>query len=48
MPKGSLVPIPLLCTLSFGAPLVLQPGEGRADFLQRCSAALLSLAPPSD
>jgi 1-acyl-sn-glycerol-3-phosphate acyltransferase len=45
MPKGELVPIPLLCTVTFGAPLRLQDGEGKAAFLERTRAALLSLAP---
>ena len=29
MPKGELVPIPLLCTVTFGAPLRLAEGEAR-------------------
>ena len=45
MPKGELGPIPLLCTVTFGAPLRLQDGEGKAAFLERTRAALLSLAP---
>jgi 1-acyl-sn-glycerol-3-phosphate acyltransferase len=45
MPKGALVPIPLLCTVTFGAPLQIGPEEDKAGFLQRASAALLALAP---
>lgn len=45
MPKGSLIPVPLLCTLSFGPPLRLNADEGRNEFLQRCRDALLALAP---
>lgn len=45
MPKGKLVPIPLLCTVTFGAPMRVEPGEAREDFLKRAEAALLSLAP---
>ncbi|KRG78778.1 acyl-phosphate glycerol 3-phosphate acyltransferase [Stenotrophomonas ginsengisoli] len=45
MPKGRLLPLPLLCTASFGAPLRLQAGEGKAAFLQRTAQALLQLAP---
>jgi len=45
MPKGRLVPIPLLCTVTFGAPLHVAPGETRGDFLKRAEAALLALAP---
>jgi 1-acyl-sn-glycerol-3-phosphate acyltransferase len=48
MPKGGLIPLPLLCSLDFGAPLNLLPGESRADFLRRCREALLALAPPAD
>ncbi len=47
MPKGSLIPIPLLCTLSFGQPLTLAPDEAKADFLARARTALLALAPES-
>jgi hypothetical protein len=46
MPKGEFLPIPLLCTLSFGAPVTLQPDEEKDAFLTRLSNALLALAPP--
>ena len=46
MPKGSLVPVPLLCTLTFGTPLRLEAGESRQDFLERVRQALLELCPP--
>ena len=45
MPKGEIVPVPLLCTVTFGAPLRLGEGEAKADFLDRASAALLALRP---
>ena len=48
MPKGSLIPVPLLCTLSFGPPLAPVEGESREAFLTRARAALLDLAPPAD
>lgn len=48
MPKGSLIPVPLLCTLTFGQPLQLADGEDKAAFLARARDALLALAPPSD
>jgi 1-acyl-sn-glycerol-3-phosphate acyltransferase len=48
MPKGSLIPIPLLCTLSFGPSLLAEPGESRSDFLLRCRNALLALSPAND
>ncbi|MBL8472579.1 MAG: 1-acyl-sn-glycerol-3-phosphate acyltransferase [Rhodocyclaceae bacterium] len=46
MPKGSLIPLPLLCTLTFGPVLKFQPGETREAFLDRLRSALLQLAPP--
>jgi 1-acyl-sn-glycerol-3-phosphate acyltransferase len=45
MPKGEFVPIPLLCTVTFGAPIVLGAGEEKAAFLERSRSALLALAP---
>ncbi len=45
MPKGKLLPLPILCTVSFGAPIRLQGGESREAFLARTRAALLGLAP---
>lgn len=43
MPKGKLLPLPILCTVSFGAPLRLAEGESRESFLERTRAALLAL-----
>ena len=48
MPKGSLIPVPLLCTLSFGPPVAPIDGESRDAFLVRARTALLDLAPPAD
>lgn len=48
MPKGSLIPLPLLCTLTFGPPLSIAPEESKAAFLARTRQALLDLAPPAD
>ena len=45
MPKGRALPLPLLCTLSFGAPLAHLEEEGKAAFLERARNALLALAP---
>jgi 1-acyl-sn-glycerol-3-phosphate acyltransferase len=47
MPKGEFVPIPLLCTVILGAPLLLEVDEDKAAFLDRCRSALLALAPRS-
>ena len=40
MPKGEVVPVPILCTVTFGAPMQLQPGEDKRDFLERARAAV--------
>lgn len=45
MPKGRALPLPLLCTLSFGEPLHLDAAEGKHAFLERARQALLNLAP---
>lgn len=45
MPKGRALPLPLLCTLSFGAALEPVEGEGKDAFLERARNALLALAP---
>jgi 1-acyl-sn-glycerol-3-phosphate acyltransferase len=45
MPKGEFIPVPLLCTVTFGAPLTLGDGEGSMPFRERSRAALLALAP---
>lgn len=45
MPKGRVLPLPLLCTTSFGAPLRLEEDESKEDFLKRSRDALLALAP---
>ncbi|VVP98483.1 hypothetical protein PS914_03824 [Pseudomonas fluorescens] len=44
MPKGRVLPLPLLCTISFGAALALGEDETKAQFLERSRDALLSLA----
>lgn len=45
MPKGEVIPLPLMCTVTFGAPVALQAGEDRGAFLTRAGDALQSLAP---
>jgi 1-acyl-sn-glycerol-3-phosphate acyltransferase len=44
MPKGEFVPIPLLCTVTLGAPIVLGTNEAKTTFLDRSRNALLALA----
>ena len=48
MPKGAHIPVPLLCTLTFGEPLRLEEGESKQAFLDRTRTALLALAPAED
>ncbi len=43
MPKGEVVPVPILCSVTFGAPLRLEPGEDRHAFLQRARGAVVAL-----
>jgi 1-acyl-sn-glycerol-3-phosphate acyltransferase len=45
MPKGEVVPVPVLCTVTFGAPIQLQPGEDKRDFLERARAAVIAQRP---
>jgi 1-acyl-sn-glycerol-3-phosphate acyltransferase len=45
MPKGEIVPIPLICTVTFGPALQIAPGEDKDVFLERIQAALLALSP---
>lgn len=48
MPKGKVLPLPLLCTVSFGAPLAVGEDESKEAFLERLSQALLELAPKEE
>ena len=43
MPKGEVVPVPILCSVTFGAPIQLQPGEDKRVFLDRARDAVMSL-----
>ena len=43
MPKGEVVPVPILCSVTFGAPIQLEPGEERRAFLDRARAAVIAL-----
>lgn len=48
MPKGEVIPLPLICTVTFGTPIHVQAGEDKKTFLKRASDALVSLAPKAD
>ena len=43
MPKGEVVPVPILCSVTFGTPVVLEPGEERRPFLDRARRAVMAL-----
>jgi len=45
LPKGEFIPLPLLCTVTFGTPVSVAPGEESGPFRERGRAALLALAP---
>lgn len=45
LPKGEIVPIPLICTVTFGAPLRAVGSDAKQTFLDRAEAALLALSP---
>ncbi|RZL04316.1 MAG: 1-acyl-sn-glycerol-3-phosphate acyltransferase [Rubrivivax sp.] len=45
MPKGAWLPLPLVCTVSLGAPLPLRPSEQAHLFLVRAQEAVLALKP---
>jgi len=48
MPKGKLLPLPLLCSLTVGAPITIGADEPRDDFVARTRDALLALQPPPE
>lgn len=43
MPKGEVVPVPILCSVTFGAPIELAPDEERRPFLDRARRAVIAL-----
>lgn len=43
MPKGEVVPVPILCSVTFGAPIQLEAGEERRVFLDRARATVIAL-----
>jgi 1-acyl-sn-glycerol-3-phosphate acyltransferase len=43
MPKGEVVPVPILCSVTFGAPMQVQEDEDKAAFLARAREAVLAL-----
>lgn len=43
MPKGEVVPVPILCSVTFGKPLTHLPGEDKHVFLERARHAVMAL-----
>jgi 1-acyl-sn-glycerol-3-phosphate acyltransferase len=43
MPKGQVLPVPLLCSVNFGAPIRLQEREDKQAFLDRARLAIVEL-----
>jgi len=43
LPKGEFVPVPMLASVSFGAPMRVGEGESKAGFLERARSAILEL-----
>ncbi len=43
LPRGEVVPIPLLSRLTFGPPIFLEHGESKVDFLKRAREAVRQL-----
>lgn len=43
LPKGEILPVPIIGSATFGTPLTLAPEEDREAFLSRARAALLAL-----
>jgi hypothetical protein len=43
MPKGEVVPVPILCSVTFGAPIRLEAGEERRPFLVRARETVVAL-----
>ena len=43
MPKGEVVPVPILCSVTFGAPVAIEPGEDKRTFLARARDAVIAL-----
>lgn len=43
LPKGEIIPVPIMCKVIFGAPMHVAPGEDKAAFLARARAAMLAL-----
>ena len=43
LPKGEVLAVPLLSSISFGAPINLLADESKKDFLERARSAVVNL-----
>ena len=43
LPKGEVVPVPVLCSVTFGAPMQVADGEACRAFLERARASVIAL-----
>ena len=43
LPKGEVVPVPVLCSVTFGAPMQVEDGEDHRHFLDRARGAVIAL-----
>ncbi len=48
LPRGAFLPVPLHCSLIFGTPTRLEPGEDQAAFRERLRQNLIELRPHAD
>lgn len=46
LPKGVFLPLPVTCTVTFGAPLSIEFNEPKEDFLIRARDAVIALSQP--
>lgn len=46
LPKGEWLPVPMLCSVTFGAPLERLEAEPKPEFLRRARSAVTALAAP--
>ena len=44
LPKGEIVPIPFICTVTFGEPIRIAPDEEKQIFLKRAESKMLALS----
>jgi hypothetical protein len=43
LPRGEILPVPLLSCITIGAPIFLEAGEPKVDFLRRARQSVLQL-----